>query len=89
LKKPILARHAQTVREETEWAAHNARVLDLKKPFTEAEKAEAAFVKERGPAAARDILACSTEVAAAPEEISSPAPDAGDALLKLLSGNQP
>lgn len=38
LTDPILERHAETVREEAKRAEHNARVLDLNKPFTEDEK---------------------------------------------------
>lgn len=82
LQKPILARHAQTVREDTARAAHNARVLDTRKPFTEGEIAEAEFVREVGPEAAQDILAPSET---AREDARPTDPDAGDELLNIIS----
>jgi hypothetical protein len=81
LKAPIVARHADMIREETKRLEHNARVLDLKKPFTPEEIAEANFVKERGPEAAAAIL---ESVDPASEDTRST--DAGDNLLRTLSG---
>jgi len=57
LLKPIRARHAQTVREETKRVEHNARVLDTSKPFTPQEIERAEFVKEHGPDAAAALTA--------------------------------
>jgi hypothetical protein len=57
LKKPILQRHAETVKAQTKLMEHNARVLDETEPFTADEVAQAEVVHELGADAAADILA--------------------------------
>jgi hypothetical protein len=57
LQKPILKRHAESVREDMKRLEHNARVLDETRPFTADELAAAEVVKELGPDAAEEILA--------------------------------
>lgn len=77
LKKPILARHAATVREELARMENNAAAMDETRPFTDEEKASAQFIRREGADAAADIL----EPAAPEPPISS----AGDDLLGALT----
>ncbi|MEN6533054.1 MAG: hypothetical protein ABFD89_05285 [Bryobacteraceae bacterium] len=83
LQAPILKRHAGMVRDETDRLAHNARVLDTSKPFTQEERDQAALVATEGPAAANDILASA---------IADPAignSEAADDLLSAIAGQPP
>ena len=57
LKKPMLQRHQQMMKDETSRLAHNAKVIDLEQPFTVEEQESAAFIRQEGAAAAADILA--------------------------------
>jgi len=56
LKKPILARHAQSVRDEINRLEINAAAMDETRPFTAEEKSAARFVAREGADAAEDIL---------------------------------
>lgn len=56
LNRPILQRHADQVRQETNRLAHNARILNPQIPITQAEQLLATRVATEGPAAAQDIL---------------------------------
>ncbi len=80
LKKPLLARHAEAVRAETDRLANNAAVLDETRPFTMEEKSSARFIRAEGAAAAADILE-PVEPAAEPAAIST----AGDDLLGAMT----
>ena len=79
LLAPLAATGARLTKERLEAAQNNARVLDPRKPLTDAEKAAASLVKTEGKSAAADILA----PAAAAEPISEET--AGDSLLGILS----
>jgi len=80
LKKPILARHAQTVRDEVSRLEHNAAVMDGTRAFTPDEVERAQAVREFGPEAAADIL----EPPAKPISDST----AGDDLLGAIGENR-
>lgn len=81
LKKPLLARHASSVREELDRLEHNAAVMDETKPYTPEEIERGEFVSREGAAAAEDILTPSTI-----SDSSSGAPSAEDeAASELLS----
>ena len=79
LLTPLATTGAKLTRERLEASQHNARVLDTRKPLTDAEKAAATLVKTEGRDAAADILA---PAATAAEPISEET--AGDSLLGIL-----
>lgn len=88
LKKPLIARHAQSVREEMKRLEHNAAVLDETEPFTAEERASARVIRAEGADAASDILAPSAEQPNAEpgaEEAQPISSDAADDLLRALS----
>ena len=83
LQTPILRRHAGLVREETARLAHNARVLDTSRPFTQVERDQATRITTDGPDAAADILA-------SPEAMPSDASQQeGDDLLSAIVSHSP
>jgi hypothetical protein len=71
LKKPLLARHAQTVRDEVARLEHNAEVMDTTRPMTDEEKASAEFIRDEGAEAAADILAPKTPEPASDADTSA------------------
>ena len=85
LKKPLLARHAQTVREEMNRLENNAAAMDETRPFTDEEKSAARFIHAEGAEAAADIL---SPAADGGRDAVTSETSAGDDLLGIISQPQ-
>lgn len=88
LKKPLLERHKQMMKDETSRLEHNAKVIDLEQPFTEEEQESAAFIRQEGATAAAEILA-PQQPEPEPADVSGADVDVNEFLSAISGAREP